>query len=150
VTGLLGIIVLSGAGWRAFVAPASDEAAVRALVVRMSDAWNAGSPAGVAAEFTNAGVMIAGEGTLSETRDGIERYLAHLRATMPPGTRFALKITSVRFIHRDVAIVMSEGGFLPPPDTAVTAARFGVQSVVAVRSGADWQASLFQRTRIVR
>jgi uncharacterized protein (TIGR02246 family) len=127
---------------------AADDAALRALMAQMVEAWDRGDSAGLAAAFTEDGELVAGDGTLTSGRPEIERYFAGLLTRLPKGTAFAAPITSVRLLTSDVALVSSGGGFLMPGDTEVTSERRGIQFLVAVRDGAAWRAALFQRTRI--
>src|SRR5262245_6517142 len=144
------LIVLSASVSSFDKAASNNETAVRSVVTGITDAWNARDTAGIAARFTDTGVLIAGDGTQRTGRAEIEHYFAQLAATvLPVGTRFTSQVTSLRFVQPDMAIVISEGGFLLPGDTAVTPNRYGVQSFVVVRDGNAWRAALVQRTRIL-
>src|SRR5262249_62141065 len=68
---------------------AADDAALRALMAQIVEAWDRGDSAGLAAAFTEDGELVAGDGTLSSGRLEIERYFAGLLARMPKGTRFS-------------------------------------------------------------
>jgi uncharacterized protein (TIGR02246 family) len=127
---------------------AADEAALRALMAEMIDAWDRGDSTGLAAAFTEDGDLVAGDGTLTSGRREIDRYFAALLTRMPRGTTFAAPVTSVRLVASNVALVSSGGGFLMPGDKEVTPERRGIQFLVAVRDGGAWRAALFQRTRI--
>jgi uncharacterized protein (TIGR02246 family) len=127
---------------------AADDAALRALMAQMVEAWDRGDSAGLAAAFTEDGELVAGDGTLTSGRREIERYFAGLLTKQPKGTMFVAPVTSVRLLTTDVALVSSGGGFLLPGDTEVSPERRGIQFLVAVRDGGTWRAALFQRTRI--
>src|SRR5262249_35249682 len=86
-------------------ARAADEAALRALMAQMVEAWDRGDSAGLAAAFAEDGELVAGDGTLTSGRGEIERYFAGLLTRLPRGTRFASAVTSVRFLARDVGLV---------------------------------------------
>ena len=128
--------------------PSADEAAVRGVLNRMVDAFNAGDFAGIAATYTANGTMIVGDGRQQTGRSAIERFFVEMRTSLPTYTRFQATVTSVRFIDPDVAVVLSEGGFMITGETSVAPERFGVQSLIAVRDGGSWRAALLQRTRI--
>jgi uncharacterized protein (TIGR02246 family) len=127
----------------------ADDAALRALMAQMTDAWNRGDSAALAATFAEDGEMVAGDGTLTSGRAKIERYLADLMTRLPKGTRFTAAVTGVRLVTPDVAVLSSSGGFLMPGDVDVTPERAGFQAVIAVREGGAWRATLFQRTRVL-
>lgn len=129
-------------------APSTDEAAVRGVLTRMIDAFNAGNFGGVAATYTANGTMIVGDGSQHTGRSAIERFFVEMRTSLPTYTRFQATVTSVRFIDPNVAVVLSEGGFMIPGETSVAHERFGLQSLIAVREGGRWSAALVQRTRI--
>lgn len=127
----------------------ADDAAVRVVVAQISDAWNRRDMRGAAAAFTADGTLISGNGTTKTGREAVERYLGEVAAALPNGTRFSATVTSVRFLERDVALVLSKGGFLMPGDTTVTTERLGLQSIIFVRANGAWRAALYQRTRIL-
>ena len=125
------------------------EQSIRTLVEQMTAAYNRGDAAGVAAPFAANGVMIAGDGTRVATPSAIEAYIAKLFTTLPHGARFEARVIEVRSLGPDAALLMSEGGFLMPGEPTVTAARAGINAIVAVREAGTWRIALFQRTRRV-
>jgi uncharacterized protein (TIGR02246 family) len=127
---------------------AIEEAAVKAVLTRMIDAFNAADFSAVASTYTANGTMIVGDGTQHTGRAAIERFFVDMRTSLPTYTRFHARITGVRFVTPDVAVLLSEGGFMIPGETDVAPERFGLQSVIAVREGGSWSAVLVQRTRI--
>src|SRR5262245_29596037 len=96
--------------------PRAAETPIRSLFKQMTEAWNRGDTAGVAAVFKQDGIMIAGDGTRVATRTSIERYLADLMTKLPKGTTFKATPSSVDFAKADVAILTEEGGFQRPDD----------------------------------
>jgi uncharacterized protein (TIGR02246 family) len=131
-------------------AAAADDGAerpIRALVEQMTSAYNRGGSAGVAAPFSANGIMIAGDGTRVATPAAIEAYIAKLITGLPNGARFEARVTDVRSLGADAAVLMSEGGFLMPGESKVTATRDGINAIVAVREAGTWRIALFQRTR---
>jgi uncharacterized protein (TIGR02246 family) len=122
-----------------------DEAAIRALAAQMTEAWNRGDPRGFAAAFVEDGELISGDGTRAAGRREIERYTAHL-LTKP--SRFSSEVIDVRFIDRDVALLMSDGGFLSQGETVIAPEKRGIQSFVVRRDAGQWRVVLLQRTRL--
>lgn len=122
-----------------------DEASIRALAARMTEAWNRGDASGFAAAFADDGELISGDGTRFVGRQAIERYTARL--LMKP-TQFSASVIGVRFIARDVALWTADGGFLLPGETVIAPGQRGIQSLVARRDAGSWRAVLLQRTRI--
>jgi len=99
------------------------------------------------AEYTENAEFIAGDGTHSTGRAQIGRYLASALTVLPKGTRFITTITSIKFIDREVALLVASGGFAKPGAQAPD--RHGIQTMLAVREAGVWRAALFQRTRIL-
>jgi uncharacterized protein (TIGR02246 family) len=126
----------------------ADKVAVRDLFTRMLDTYKRGDAHGVAALFTNDGVMITGGGDQLASPVQIEKFLADLVAKLPKGTTFTSEVASVRFAGKDVAILTSGGGWLYPGENAVSDKNRGLQTMVAQRQNGVWRALLFQRTRM--
>src|SRR5262245_53048908 len=118
----------SAAAGAAKISAQSDEAAVRALATRMTEAWNKGDASGFAAEFVEDGELISGTGTRSVGRREIEQYIARI---LMNSIRFSSAVIGVRFIHPDVAVWTSDGGFMRPGETQIGPDERGIQSLVA-------------------
>lgn len=128
-----------------------DEAAIRALAARMTDAWNRGDASAFAATFVEDGELISGDGTHKVSRPEIERYTADLllrgsKANRP--TLFRAQVIGVRFIDRDVALLVLDGGFMRKGESNIAPDQHGIQSLLAKRVAGDWRAVLLQRTRV--
>ncbi len=130
---------------------ARDEAAIRALAAQMTEAWNREDSSGFAAMFVEDGELISGDGTHKVNRREIERYTADLllrgtKANRP--TLFRSEVIGVRFIDRDVALLILDGGFLRKGESIIAPDQQGIQSLLAKRVAGHWRAVLLQRTRL--
>jgi uncharacterized protein (TIGR02246 family) len=142
--------VISVSAWARPEEPSgnTEEAAVRALVDRISDGWQKADPDGVAAVFAETGAMVAGEGSHRNGRPAIAQFMRQVFTGMPKGMRLTTRFMSLRFLRPDVALLQTEGGFLMPGETQLPAERLGIQSFVAIKHGRTWQVALFQNTRV--
>jgi uncharacterized protein (TIGR02246 family) len=130
---------------------ALDEAAIRALAARMTEAWNREDSRDFAALFVEDGELISGDGTHKTGRREIERYTADLllrgaKANRP--TLFSSEVVGVRFIDRDVALLTLDGGFVRKGESTIAPDQQGIQSLLAKRVAGQWRAVLLQRTRL--
>jgi uncharacterized protein (TIGR02246 family) len=125
----------------------SDETAVRALYVHLMDGWNAGSGALFAAPFADDADLVGFDGTHLRGREEIETFHQQLFDTYVKGSRLVGKITGVRFLAADVALMHAVGGTAPAGALDLAPDRNSVQTMVAVRDGAVWRLAAFQNTR---
>ena len=150
---LVGAMAVLGATGLLAVRPATsasheaDEELLRALPIEISDAWNAGDGGRLADSFAGHGVLVSSDGAYCDGRSEIDRYLTRLFATHLKGSRFTIKVISVRFPAPDMALMHLEGDFWVAGATEPAPERRAVQSLVAVREAGRWRVALFQATR---
>src|SRR5690606_37055431 len=90
----------------AHLAPtAADEAAVRAIPLRMADAWNRGDADAFAAPFTENADFVAFEGTHLEGRAAIAAFHTRIFAEEVRGTRLEAEAKFVRFLGPEMAVL---------------------------------------------
>jgi uncharacterized protein (TIGR02246 family) len=129
------------------VAHWSDETAVRALYNHLMDGWNAGSGALFAAPFADDADLVGFDGTHLRGRAAITAFHQQLFDTYVKGSRLIGKITSVRFLAADVALMHAVGGTVLAGESDLAPDRNSVQTLVAVRNGGVWRLAAFQNTR---
>jgi len=127
---------------------ASDEAAVRALYQQMMDAWNVGSGEAFAAPFAEDGDLIAFDGTHFKGRQEIAPFHQRLFDTHVKGTRLVGRVTSVRFLSPDVALMHAIGGTVMRGKSSPSPERDSIQTLVATKRGGEWRLAAFQNTRV--
>jgi uncharacterized protein (TIGR02246 family) len=85
-----------------------DEAAVRQIVKRVEDGWNAKSGRDFAAPFASDADYVVVNGMHIKGREAIEQGHAQIFSTVYKDSRNAATIKSVRFLRPDVAVAHVE------------------------------------------
>jgi uncharacterized protein (TIGR02246 family) len=124
------------------------ETIVRDLYQQLMDGWNQGSSTAFAAVFADDGDLVAFDGTHLKTREEIARFHQPLFETHLMGTRLVGKVTSMRFLSSDVALVHALGGTVMPEKSVASPERDAIQTLVAVRRNGEWRLAAFQNTRV--
>jgi len=126
----------------------ADENAIRGLVDRLSEAWGQGDGRAFAAVFAADADYVVFDGTRLKGRKAIGEAHQRLFDTVLKGTKLSGRVTGVRFLTPDVAVVHGEGGVLRPGEAEVSPRQRSVQSLVAVRRGGGWAVEAFHNTRL--
>jgi uncharacterized protein (TIGR02246 family) len=126
----------------------ADETAVRDLYQRMMDAWNKGSGEAFAAPFAEDCDFVAFDGTHFKGRHEIASFHQPLFETHLKGTRLVGKITGVRFLSADVALMHALDGTVMRGKSAPSPERDSIQTLVATKRGGEWRLIAFQNTRV--
>jgi uncharacterized protein (TIGR02246 family) len=126
----------------------ADEAAVRDLYQQLMDGWNKGSGEAFATPFAEDGDLVAFDGTHFKGRHEIASFQQRLFETHLKGTRLVGKITGVRFLSTDVALMHALGGTVMRGKSAPSPERDSIQTLVATKRGGEWRLAAFQNTRV--
>jgi len=126
----------------------ADEGAIRALYQRLIDGWNRGSGDEFAAPFTEAGDLIAFDGTHFRGRAEIAPFHQGLFDRWMKGTRLVGRVETIRFLGPDVAVLCAVGGTVQHGRSKPSPERDSVQTLVAWREGGVWCLAAFQNTRV--
>jgi uncharacterized protein (TIGR02246 family) len=142
-------------------APELDERGVRAVVERLSKAWNA-RDAGALADCMTQDVAFVG--MLGERYDGreiLELSYRHVFDTILQGARGVFTVEQVKFLRPDVAVVMLHQkvtSHLPQEAIASTARQREMSdtlhdteartTLTLVRSGRSWLIATFHNTLV--
>ena len=148
VLGIIMVLATSGLDARGSGTPEADEAALRSMIARASDAWGQGDAQVLAATWSEDGELVTGDGSFHSGRPEIEKYLARLFAGRWKGSRFVATVTSVRFPRPEVALMHLDAALLRAGETEPAPENRAVQSAVAVREAGSWRLTLYQSTRI--
>jgi uncharacterized protein (TIGR02246 family) len=130
------------------IANPADEAAVRGLYQQLMDGWNRGSGAAFAAAFTEDGDLVAFDGTHFKGRREIAPFQQQLFDKWLKGSRLVGRVTKVRFLSPDVAVMHAVGGTIMRGQREPAPARDSIQTLVATRQDGEWRLAAFQNTRI--
>jgi uncharacterized protein (TIGR02246 family) len=112
------------------------------------EGWNRGSGAAFAAPFAEDGDLIGFDGTHIKGRAEIAAFHQPLFATYLKGTRLVGRVTSVRFLSPDVALMHTLGGTVKRGKAVPAPERDSIQTLVATKSGDTWRLAAFQNTRL--
>ena len=115
-----------------------DDQAIRALLVKMCEAWAMGNGSAYAACFTEDSDYVTFNGIrLRGRRENAELHDALFRGVLK-GTRIAATVESLASLSDDVALVHTLG----------TGRKKSRQTYVVVRRDEGWQIRSFQNTRL--
>lgn len=128
---------------------AADEAAIRALITRQIDSWNAADPDGYANAYTADGDCVSFLGAHYRGRDAIALCYEVPRATslfrkLTRGARLHFQITQLRFLTSDIAVVHATGGIAQGSRPSRRALR--TNTSIAVRTDEGWLLAASQNT----
>ncbi len=129
---------------------AAAEAAVRATLSRLADAWGGGDPDHYAALFTEDADYTAFDGTRMAGRRAIADGHRALFAGIMRGSRMTMPEPNIRFVTPDVAVVCALGGIImrwQRGRTRPSAKRLSSVTFVLVRHDDAWLVTAFQNTR---
>ncbi len=126
---------------------AKDEAAIRAVIANLSDAWTKGDARLWGEQFAEDADFTAWMGAYGKGREVIAGEHARIFQTIYRGTKLRLSVRSIRFLRDDVAVVLAEGAvakreeeFPPTPEV--------VPAVVLTKEKGRWQIAVFQNTLV--
>jgi uncharacterized protein (TIGR02246 family) len=128
---------------------AEDEALLRAIPQKIVDGWTGADGSSIAAVYAEAGMLVAGDGTMKRGRAQIADYHDQQFAGFLKGTRLSIKVTEVRLLRPNVAVLQTQGGILWPGQTTLAPGNYGIQSFIAVKDDGVWRLELFQNTRVL-
>ena len=124
---------------------ASDEAAVRAIVQSVQDAWNAHDGKAFAAPFADDADYVIINGMKIKGREAIERGHAAIFTTVYKDSHNVAAVRSVRFLRPDVAVVHVEWNMEVRPGGEKGRA---MSTMVMTREGDGWSIAAFQNTSV--
>jgi uncharacterized protein (TIGR02246 family) len=133
----------------------AERRAVHQLGQALQDAWNRGDAAGYASLFTNDADFVAWNGTHGRGRQAIEDGHRPLFDGPFAGSRMVLvgddaesaPPQSLRFVHPDVAIMVTSGAVTLAGQSATGPDHQSVQTFVLIKNGNRWQVAAFHNTR---
>ncbi|MGE0080219.1 MAG: SgcJ/EcaC family oxidoreductase [Thiohalomonadaceae bacterium] len=125
-----------------------DEAAVRALYLRLMDGWNNGDAEAFAGPFTEDAHLVAFDGTHFKGRKEIVSFHQPLFDKWLKGTRLVGEVESVRFLGPGVALMHARGGTIMRGKSQPAPEWESIQTLVVVKREGEWRLVAFQNTRV--
>ena len=126
------------------------EAAIHAVLHRLTEAWNAGDAEAYARLFTEDADYVTFFGLNMPSRAMIESahralFEGPLRGSKLTGDSGSAKI---RFLRPDVAVAVTGGGSSLTSEAATDPGRASTVTFVLVRDDEGWRIASFQNTRV--
>ncbi|MDA3648834.1 SgcJ/EcaC family oxidoreductase [Saccharopolyspora indica] len=150
--GLLAVALLGTAACGAAESPGAgtrtDEAAVLDLMNRYVAAWNAGDGQAFGAAYAPEATHVTFDGALLRGRTEIAGVHSQLFGTFLRGSRIELQVEDLRLVTDDVAVLHTSGGILEAGDTALSADRRSMNTMIAAKHADGWALTTVQVTRI--
>ncbi len=123
----------------------SDELEVRTLYRQLIDGWNRRSAEAFAAPFAEDAEVIGFDGSQMIGRAEIAATLRQIFTDHVPPP-YVSKVSSVRLLHPDVAILRAIVGMMPPGQADLDPALNAHQTLIAVTGAGTWRITLLQTT----
>ena len=125
-----------------------DEVAIRELFGLLLDDWGRGDGEAYGSRFTEDAEYVAFDGTLTRGRREIAASHQQLFDKFLKGTRLTGRVLSMKFVRPDVALIHATGGTVMRDKTKPSPERDSIQTLVAVREGAEWRFAAFHNSRV--
>lgn len=148
ISSLCLLLVLCGAAFAQTATDRSkDEAAIRAIIANLNDAWTRGDAKSWGEQFAEDADFTVWTGTYVKGREAITRGHEEIFGTIYKGTKLRLNVRSIRFLRTDVAVVHADGSVVKteeefPPTPQV------VPAFVLTKEKGRWRIAVFQNTRV--
>lgn len=124
---------------------ASSDHPIRRLYEQILIAWNQQDAPAMAAQFEEDGNLVGYDGSQADSRAAIEDHLRPIFADHPTAA-YVAKVRDIRRLGRDVGILRSVVGMIPPGSEDINPAGNTIQTLVAVENVDGWRAAHFQST----
>lgn len=126
---------------------AQDEAAIRAIVQGVQDAWNAHDGRAFAAGFAADADYVVVNGMYVKGRDAIEQGHTQILTTVYRESRNVATVKGVRFIRPDVAVAHVEWNLEVSPGGEKARA---LCTMVLTKDGGKWSIAAFHNTPVMQ
>ena len=126
---------------------AKDEAAIRAILANLNDAWTKGDARLWGSQFAEDADFTAWMGAYVKGREVITSEHGRIFQTIYKGTKLRLNVRSIRFLRGDVAVVHAEGSVVKKEEEFPATPQV-VPAVILTKEKGQWQIAVFQNTRV--
>lgn len=128
-------------------ARSDDEAAIRKIVSRMQDGWNAGDGKAFASSFAPDADYVVINGMFIKGRDAIDAGHQRIFDTIYKNSNIQSAIKSVRFIRDDIAVAHIKWTLKFNMNGAAQEGN-AMSTIVLTRESGQWSIASFQNTSI--
>lgn len=118
---------------------------VRMLYHQLLDFWNQRNAEAMAELMTEDANVIGFDGSQFNGKSEIARMLRQIFIQHKTATYVCI-VREIRFLSENIALLRAVAGMVPRGRTDINPEANGVQTMVAMRSGAEWKISFFQNT----
>jgi uncharacterized protein (TIGR02246 family) len=125
--------------------PSADKAAIRQVVQRVQDAWNANDGKAFAAPFAQDADYVVVNGTFVKGREEIEKGHIGIFSSIYKGSHNVATVKSVRFLRKDVAVAHIEWNLEFTAGGEKRKAR-AMNTMVVTKDNGNWSIAVFQNT----
>lgn len=125
---------------------AKDEAAIRAIIASLADAWTRGDAEAWGKAFATDADFTVWNGLYVKGREGITRGHAEIFSTIYKDTKQVLSVRSIRFLRDDVAVVHVEGSTVKKAEE-FPATPMVVPVFILTKDKGQWLIAVFQNTK---
>lgn len=127
--------------------PGDDRAAFDAIRDRQEQAWIEEDGQAFAATFHEDGDVVAFNGEHLATREGIAEGMQYYFDNYIEGSRLHMLTEQVRYVERDVVVIVRTGCLIAEGETECRADSFSTNTNVLTRERGEWLQASFQNTR---
>jgi uncharacterized protein (TIGR02246 family) len=121
------------------------DAEIRALYMRIIQAWNDRNAEAFAAQFAEFGTVVGFDGSEHSNPRALANDLGTIFKDHPTA-KYVVKVRGVDTINADTAILRAVAGLVPPGKTEVRAETNAIIRLVAVLRDGQWKAALLTNT----
>ena len=124
-----------------------DEAAIRSIIVSLNDAWTKGDAKWWGEQFAEDADFTAWMGAYVKGREVITSEHGRIFQTIYKDTKLRLNVRSIRFLRKDVAVVLAEGSVVKKEEEFPSTPQV-VPAIILTKEKGQWQIVVFQNTKV--
>lgn len=140
-------LVIQPTGQTATGARSEDEAAIKAIIQRLQDGWNAGDGKAFASSFAEDADYVIVNGLKIKGREMIASGHQNIFDTVYKNSRISASIKSVRFLRSDIAIAHIEWN-LKYSENGTPREGKAMNSLTLTKENGEWSIAAFHNTPI--
>ncbi len=126
----------------------ADKTAIHTLHEQLVESWNRGDGETYGSTFTEDADYVDFNGQHLKGRRAIASHHQQLFDTFLQGTHLEYRLTQIRFLRPEIAVLHAEGGIVMPWQSTVSRWRRSIHTLIAVKDDSEWRFAIFHNTRI--